>query len=193
MPYTEMLVTWAPLPGGTGYSKFRFIGGITGSALNTAAANLRTFLDAIKAIVPTGVTLTFQAGVSVHADDGTLTFEDTITTVPSPVTGTVTATYASASGLMVMWNTGAINGGHKVRGRTYFVPCATGVFQSDGTIVDATRTTVLNAANTFATSTPAPCVNSRARASNPAAGNQTVAMISATVPDKQCVLRSRRD
>jgi hypothetical protein len=36
-------------------------------------------------------------------------------------------------------------------------------------------------------------VNSRSRPGNPAAGNQTVAIVSATIPDKQVILRSRRD
>jgi hypothetical protein len=193
MAYTELLVIWRGGTGLPGYSKFRFIGELTGAQLNAAAANLQTFLTVVRANIPSTVTLEMQSGVSVHADDGTLTAEGSIGTLPPPLAGAAAAGYSAASGFMVLWNTGAINGGKKVRGRTYFVPVTIGMFQNDGTIVDSTRTTLLAAANAFATSVPSPAVNSRARPSNPAAGNQTTAIISAAIPDKQVVLRSRRD
>lgn len=193
MSYTELLVIWSGVNGLPGYSKFRFMGELSPSQLNSAAANLGTFLTGIKGLVPGSVTLTIQPGASAHADDGTLTSELTIGTVPAPVVGTGLTSYSAASGAMILWNTGAINGGKKVRGRTYLVPSATGALQSDGTITDALVTALTTAANVFAASTPSPAVNSRARAGNPAAGNQTVAIISGQCQQKQVVLRSRRD
>lgn len=194
MAYTELVVLWqGALSGMPGYSKFRFIGELSGSTLNTAAANLKTFLEAVKGAIPTVLTLTIQPSASWHGDDGTLTAELPITTVPAAVVGTGSGNVVAASGWMVRWITGAINGGKKVEGRTYFVPMVTAVCQLDGTITDANRTLYATAANTFASSTPSPAVNSRARPGNPAAGDQTIAIQSAIVPDKQVVLRSRRD
>jgi hypothetical protein len=193
MAYTELLVTWTGASGLPGYSKFRFIGELSGSTLNSAAANLKTFLDAIKAYLPSIVTLAFSPGATWHADDGTLTAEVAIGTVPANVVGTGAGAYLSAAGFLVFWNTGAINGGHKVRGRTYFVPTPVNIAQSDGTIIETARTIIQAAATAFATSTPSPAINSRSRPGNPAAGDQTTVVLSATVPDKQVVLRSRRD
>lgn len=193
MAYTEVVAVWSGPGGLPGYSKFRFTGALTGAQLDSAAANLRTFLFAIRTFLPSVVTIAIQSGASVHEDDGSLTGELTIGTLPSNVAGSGTGVWSAASGFMVLWNTGAINGGKKVRGRTYFVPAVATVFDADGTVVDATRNTVLNAANVFAGSTPSPAVNSRAREGNPGAGNQTVSIINATVSDKQVVLRSRRD
>lgn len=193
MSYTELVVVWSGVTGLPGYSKYRFIGELTGSQLNAAAANLGTWLNAIRPVIPLNVTLTIQPGASTHSDDGTLTSELTIGTVPGPYVGSGLSTYSAASGAMILWNTGAINGGKKVRGRTYLVPATTGVLQNDGTILDATVTALTTAANVFATSTPSPAVNSRARPNNPAAGDQTTAMISGQCQQKQVVLRSRRD
>ena len=176
-----------------GYSKFRFIGALTGAQIDAAAANIRTFFDGVKAYMPSIVTMAVQSGVSMHQDDGTLTQEATIAALPSPVVGTGAGAYSSVMGFMVRWNTGAINGGKKIVGRTYFVPTSSQVTQSDGTIIELARTTIQAAATAFATSTPSPAINSRARPNNPAAGDQTAAVISATVPDKQVVLRTRRD
>jgi len=193
MAYTELLALWTGPAGLPGYSKFRFIGDLSGSQLDAAAANLRTFLEAIKARLTSQIHIQIQSGASVHDDDGTLLSERTIGTVPLETVGSGGTNFSAASGFMVLWNTGAINGGKKVRGRTYFVPAATSNFDTDGTILEANRATILAAANAFAASTPSPAVNSRARPGNPAAGNQTTAVINATVSDKQVIMRSRRD
>jgi hypothetical protein len=194
MAYTELVVLWqGALNGMPGYSKFRFIGEISGSQLQSAATNLTTFLNAWKAWIPSALTLTIQPTATTHADDGTLSGEVVIPTPPAPIAMTGAGVVMAASGAMVRWQTGAINGGHKVEGRTYFVPAIANLGQSDGTIVDATRTTLAAAATAFATSTPSPAVNSRANPAKPARGNATYAIISATIPDKQVIMRSRRD
>jgi hypothetical protein len=193
MAYTELVVIWSGVSGLPGYSKFRFIGEVTGSQLNSAAANVAALFSAVKAFHPSAVTFAIQPGASTHEDDGTLLAEIGIGTLPGPISATGAGAYGAATGYLIRWNTGAINGGKKVVGRTYFVPMVSNSFQTDGTLLDATRTTVQTAATTFATSIPSPAVNSRSRPGNPAAGNQTVAVFSASVPDKQVVLRSRRD
>lgn len=193
MAYTEVVVVWSGANGLPGYSKFRAVTSLSSTQLNAFAANVMAFFSAIKALVPAIVTFTMQPGASVHEDDGTLINEATITSLPAPVVCTGSGAYSAASGILVLWNTGAVNGGKKVRGRTYLVPVSTTVLQADGTIVDAQRTVVQTAANTLVGATPAPAINSRARASNPLATNATVQVVSAVVSDKQVVLRSRRD
>ena len=193
MSYTEILTIWTGATGLPGYTKMRYVGELSSGQLTSAAANWRTFLDSIKAIIPTIVTLTVQPTASFHQDDGTLIGEAAIVSPPAPVIGTGAGAYLSASGLLILWNTGAVNGGKKIRGRTYFVPMTANAAQSDGTIVETNRTTVQSAATTLVASTPPPAINSRARASNPTATDATVIVVSANVPDKQVVLRSRRD
>lgn len=193
MAYTELVCTWSGVNGLPGYSKFRFLGELTPSQLNSAAANVRTFWDAIKATLPGAVTITIEPGASYHADDGMLTGETSITTPPAAVVGTGGSVYSAASGYMILWNTGAINGGKKIRGRTYVVPTSTLIFENNGTITLANVTLVQAAATALATSTPSPAINSRARPSNDLATDQTAAVLSAKMVDKQVVLRSRRD
>lgn len=194
MAYTELVVLWqGALAGMPGYTKMRFIGELTGSQLSTAATNLAAFLNVAKTYIPNALTLTIQPTATWHADDGTLTAEVAIPSVPAALVCLGSGGVAAATGMLVRWQTGAINGGHKVEGRTYIVPVYSGALQSDGTLLDTNRNALQTAANTFASSTPSPAVNSRSRPGNPAAGNQTVAMLSAIVPDKQVVLRSRRD
>jgi len=176
-----------------GYSKFRFIGEITGSTLTTAATNLKTFLSAVNNNIPSVLTLTIQPSASIHDDDGTLTSVVSIPSPPTPVSGFGSGSVISAQGILIRWITGAINGGHKVEGRTYLVPVPVIVAQSDGTVQDGIRTSVQTAAIAFAQSTPSPAVNSRANPAKPLRGNQTTAMLTAVVSDKMVVLRSRRD
>jgi len=194
MSYTELTVLWTgSLAGLPGYSKFRFLDALDSTELNAAAANLRAFLQETRTALPTVVTLTIQPGASIHDDDGTLLLERSIGTVPVAVVGTASGAISAATGFLVRWHTGAINGGKKVEGRTYFVPTGVVAFQNDGSLTDATRVLIETAANTFAQSSPRPGVNSRSRPGNPAAGNQTVVIANATIPDKQVVMRSRRD
>jgi len=194
MAYTELVVQWSgALAGMPGYSKFRFIGELSGSQLTSAAANLSTFLGVVKTYIPSALTLTISPSASWHADDGTLTAEVAIPTPPAAIVGLGSGSVMAASGAMVRWLTGAINGGHKVEGRTYLVPLVVGAAQSDGTILDGTRLAIENAAKTFATSTPSPAVNSRANPAKPSRGNQTSSVTTASVPDKQVIMRSRRD
>ena len=193
MSYTELLTIWTGATGLPGYTKTRYVGELTGGQLTSAGTNLRTFWDSIKALIPSIVTLTIQPTASFHEDNGDLIGESAIATPPTAVVGTGAGAYLAASGFLILWNTGVVNGGKKIRGRTYFVPMTANAAQSDGTIVEANRTVVQSAANALVLSTPAIGINSRARAGNPGAVDTTVLVISANVPDKQVVLRSRRD
>jgi hypothetical protein len=193
MAYTELVAVWTGVSGLPGYSKFRFVGVLSGAQINSAAANIKALFDAVKSYIPAAIGIAVQASASVHDDDGTLQSEQAVTVLPAPTACTGAGAYSAASGALINWATGAINGGKKVRGRTFLVPVVVNAFQTDGTLLDATRTAIQNAASTFVGSTPTPAINSRKKPDNPLSGDQTSVIISAAVPDKQVVLRSRRD
>lgn len=193
MAYTELVANWSgTLSGMPGYSKFRFIGELSPAQVNSAAANINTFFNAVKGSIPAAVTITVGASATFHTDAGVLTAEVPVTSPPAPLSMTGTSGTSSTSGILVRWITGAINGGHKVEGRTYLVPVSVNALATGGDIAVSNRAIVQAAATAFATSTPSPAINSRS-GGKPGRGDQTVAVSSALVSAKQVVLRSRRD
>lgn len=193
MAYTQLTCRYNGFTGAPGWIKMKFIGNLDVATSNTAAANFKTFLNAFGgSTMPTGATITFDAVCQEFDGQGKLSGEHSLTTIPTAVVGTGTGGYAGGSGMVVNWLTDAFVQGKRIRGRTFLVPLSNSVFQSDGTIADAFRTTATTAATTFATSTPQPAVWSvRNLGGSPV---YTIAgMTGATVPDRSALMRSRRD
>jgi hypothetical protein len=193
--YFTVLFTSGGYTGSPGYTKLHFapgsIDGPTTAEVNAAAAAGRALLASSATAMPTGVAYSCQPGVQWFDDAGTLQGERTITTLPTPVNGTGAATYPGGCGAVIYWNTGAINGGHKVRGRTYLVPFATGAFSNDGTLAGAIVTALQTATNVFVGSNPPPAVNSRTLG-KPGRVNATYAVSTGVVKDRSAFLRTRR-
>lgn len=124
------------------------------------------------------------------------------TSVQDPVGGSG-GTFAGPAGFSVRWDTSIFLSGRRLRGRNYFVPAASAIFDVDGTI----NSTVLLALRGNAAAFVASAVNNlgvwqRPRDARPA--NGTVPPVTArsggwglvtgsSVADKAAVLRSRRD
>jgi hypothetical protein len=113
------------------------------SEANTLIGYIRSFYNTCAGIFPTTTTITL----------GTVTEELTsreITPTFTTVTGLGTGSAMQALAIVVTWRTTIA--ARRGRGRTFVGPVATSVMQSDGTITDANRTTVQNAANALVTS-----------------------------------------
>jgi hypothetical protein len=193
--YFNVLWTSGGYTGSPGYTKLHFLpasnAGPTTSEVNAAAAASRVLLAATASNMPTGVTYSCVSPAQWFDDSGVLKGEVSITSLPSPIAGSGAATYPGGCGAVIYWNTGAINGGHKVRGRTYLVPLSSGAFANDGTLSTALVTSLQTAVNTFVGTVPPPCVNSRSLG-KPLRGNSTYAVTTGSVKDRSAFLRTRR-
>lgn len=148
------------------------------------------FFNAIKAFVPTGVTWTVPSSGDL-IDDATGELHGSWSISGGGTTAsTGLSTYAAGVGARVVWVTGSIRGGRRVRGSTFIVPLDSGQYDADGTIKAAAVTALQNAANGYLTSVGANgLVWSRPRTGLAGAG---VPISSALVPDKVSWLRGRR-
>lgn len=190
---------WNGFQGAPGYSRFSFAGANAQAAVDGAGADLRTFFLALAPYLFTTWTITFPNLIEVHDSiTGILTNQMTYTAQPSPVVGSaVTSTaYAGGVGAFIGWKTNTVWQGHRIQGRTFLVPLV-GVASADGTLAGTFITAATNAGTALCGSTSSDlCIWSRQFATPPASGQVNgflASAISAVVPDKTGVLRSRRD
>jgi hypothetical protein len=199
----QVVTHWSGFVGSPGFTNLFFEHADPPSSQSQAAVdNVRAFWNAAKGLLPVVVSLQVDPQVKVIEDTtGELVDILTVGTTPAPVVGTMAGAYSAPSGGVVDWNTTTVHGGKRIRGRTFLVPFGNATYQADGSIQDAfvsaldTAATALRTATgpTFgiwsrprlADSTHVPPITARAGLFAPATGNH--------VPDKACVLRSRRD
>lgn len=198
----RLRVNWTGFPGGPGISTFY------GSDAVALAGALLTLFDAIKAFLPNDVTISPET-TGDTLDDATGVLTSGWTGGPTwTVTGTGNTAYAAPAGVMIKWLTNAVFQGHRVRGRTFLVPTATGVFAIDGTMAPASVAAGNAALATFVSSASAyMMIWSRPRAASPAwtdvrgkvhpakpaLAGFAHALTGGVFVDKAVVLRSRRD
>lgn len=198
----EIKTVWTGGITGTGYTNHYFIHSDPPStgALD-AATNVKAFWEAVKVLIPTGISLQIQNAVRVLEDtDGSL---DSIIDIAAPAVtaGSGAGVYAKPVGACVDWLTTTVHGTRRMEGRTFIVPLFASAWQSDGTLLDAYRTTIQTAASALiAASGPTFCVWGRPRLADAthvppitARAGTSGAVVSSRVPDKAAVLRSRRD
>jgi hypothetical protein len=147
---------------------------------------LVTFYNAIKAYIPTGVQITVpSAGAVVDSATGqnTAMWAAGSSTI---ISGTHSGAFTSACGFTVNWNTSVFNSGRRLRGKTFIVPAGIAIFDSDGTLGATQLAVIRPAASAVPGGADGLVVYSRKLGS-------TGVVTTADVPDKQAVLRSRRD
>lgn len=185
---------WNNFQGAPGYTNWYGLSdGDAVAAANALGPRMRSFFFALAALLPTGVTVQVQRTYQVvDGITGAITSEGSLTAQPAGITGTGGTAYSAASGAVVNWETGLFNNaGHKIRGRSYLVPL-TGCYDTDGSLSQAAITTLSNAAVGALGGTGSLGVWSR-----PPQGTHTGGVFrtasAASVHDKACILRSRRD
>src|SRR6478752_4701630 len=123
----RIIVNWNGLAGLPGVSVFYSLDSVTGQL-----AALRTFFDSLKLAFPAPLQWSFPgSGDVLDSATGTLTGGWTDTT-PSSVTATGSGQHASGVGMFVKWNTAAIVGGRRLKGRTFLCPLGSGQYESTG-------------------------------------------------------------
>jgi hypothetical protein len=159
---------------------------------------LRAFYDAIKAALPSEVSVSFPGtGDIIEDTTGALTSTWTAT-APGGVVGAGAGNYSAPTGATAQWNTGAVIGGHRLVGRTFLVPLASSAMASDGTLGTGILTPFATAAAALVAAGGGTIfrVWHRPRVNHPTLpdtqGNNAV-VVSGTMRDIAAVLTSRRD
>lgn len=190
----EYRVGWAGQITGPGVSVFHgrtALGSTDANAAQDLADATRLFFDAIKAHCPAGLSWVFGAEVlSLNTTTGVLEAAHAVVP-PADVAATGSATsWSKPTGARVDWNTGAIAGGRRLRGRTYVVPLIGASYDSTGTISTSALTSLNAGAAAYVAHSGLvdvnPSVWSRVH------GIQAD-ITSHDVPDKAAILTSRRD
>jgi hypothetical protein len=184
MTMNRVRVLWQNWPGAPGYTNH-----YVGSAVLAQSA-IRTFYDALKANIPTGLTIQVPStGDQVNEATGAITGVWS-GAVQAVVTGTAVGVYAGPVGACVNWRTGNIINGRRPMGRTFIVPLSQASFETNGTLSAAALALIQAAATQLITDLAGELkVWHRPNTAGPGAN---VTVLTAQVPDMGAVLRSRR-
>lgn len=195
MGISRIRAIWTGFPGGPGVSTFYSLGPATDIPL------IHGFFDAIQSILPADVTVQVEGtGDVIDETTGELTGAWSADT-PAPVAGTDAGKYAAPTGFVVIWETGVVMDGTRLRGKTYVVPAAATMFAPDGSIDSETLTYLRGAAAGLAAENQL-VIWHRPRAARAADGSRPAvtaraggyaSVSGATVHDFAAILTSRRD
>lgn len=160
---------------------------------------LRTFWNAIRSQLPPSVTITLPTTADlIDPLTGNLTGANP-SSPGAPVTGSGSTNFSVAAGALVQWKTGAVSHKHRVEGRTFLVPFAwsagnTGIIPSGDAapVIAAANALIAAGAGAFGVWSR-PVTPAEATATVPARVGSFWPIVTANVPNKMCVLRSRRD
>lgn len=189
----HVTMNWSGFPGAPGFSNFYFANTADLTGANSAVTKVQQFADALHFYLPANVTLQASTEVEViDEENGDLV--DVITaTASSPAwVGTDTGIYAAPAGAVINFKTAGVHSGRRVRGRVFIVPLGGDQYQSDGSLLDATRTGLAAAGNAFITG-GALGVWARPKGPPPVVAGKLYDALTASVADKVSILRSRRD
>lgn len=178
----EYRVSWTNLKGLPGVSTF-YSQGLDPLALQ---ARLQSFFTALKSLVPNATTWTVPDSgriIDIGTGQATGMWQGGLVTV---IGGSGPGAYVAPAGATINWNTSLFNAGRRLRGKTFIVPLLTTCFDSDGTLTNATVSSLKAAADAVPGGTSGLVVYSRRL-------GVVAPVTTAQVPDKAAVLRSRRD
>lgn len=193
MALWKVVAKWAGGAIGSGFTNFYFFD--TTSSAQAAADSCRVFLAAAygssQVNLPTGVNISFTAGVDV-IDTVTGQLTGTVpVTAPVTISGSGTGPYAAPAGACVTWLTNGVFNGHRLRGRTFLVPMAGSAYDTDGTLSTTAMNSINTAAASFIAAAPDFVIWHRPTPGGGGGGGATVVSAS-RVADLAAVLTSRR-
>lgn len=157
----------------------------------THQAHLKTFWTSVAAIMSGYVTIVVPNTGEVFDETTGALLSVWSSGTSSSITGGGTGAYAGGVGACIGWNTSGIHNSRKVRGRTFIVPLAANVYDTDGTLASGTITTINSAVSTLLTSM-AGDLNIWARPSTAVPVGGAYPVTAGVVKDHVSWLRSRR-
>jgi|SRR5205085_5044097 len=145
----HVVTNWSGGKIGTGYSNHYFTADI--ATAQQMADSVRAFFQSSYssgAFLPGGISISVSSVVdTIDPTNGHLISSES-TVPPTVITGSDVTRYAALAGGCVTWKTADFSPkGHRIRGRTFLVPCGGGALQSDGTL-DTTFLGFINSAAT---------------------------------------------
>jgi hypothetical protein len=176
--------------------------GVVGAGLSTfydqggaspgLADDIETFLNAIKTIVTNQVVWTIPSNGDFISDaTGELSGSWSDPGTGGSVAGTGSGNFANGVGARIVWNTGGIFNGRRVRGSTFIVPLGIDTFENSSNLTTTAVSTLQSAADALVAARDTLAIWSRP--TNLAGDNgESNVITSATVFDKVSWLRSRR-
>lgn len=203
MDILRVTLRWNGFAGAPGYSNFHFAadpgfwdGGFLGddakAAANSAVARVAEGTLQIGPSVPASVSFSVEPEVLV-IDSDTGEIQGQIQRDPVSLGGpSGSGGYSAASGAVINWNTSDYRAGRRIRGRTFMVPLSSASYDAEGTLSTAALEDMRGFADALIGDGGQPELGVWSRPRN-GAGGVFATVVSASVPDKVAVLRSRRD
>jgi hypothetical protein len=184
MPLRRIPVAWQTGAGGSGVSVFYSPFGVD------CTTELGTWFNALRFFHPTAVSWSIpSSGDIIDETTGEITGAWTGGTAAS-ITATGAAAYAAGTGAFVRWGTNGIVRGRRVKGRTFLCPAINSSYEGDGTILNASVTTINTATSTLV---GAGKLTIWSRPSGPGASDGSGHLaVSGQIADKVTSLRTRR-
>lgn len=179
------VVEWTGFPGAPGISVFYATPG------GGVAFAIGTMFELLKNFIPLNVTITVPASGDT-IDDATGEIVGTWTTGAESVTHcSASGTYAAAGGGLIRWATDGLVNGHRVKGRTFFVPLDGDLYEDNGSLSPTWTGNAKSAGDNLIEESEGHLVIWSRPTPTRAGSSHTV--VTCAVPDKMSVLRSRRD
>ena len=121
-------VTWSGMPGGPGVSTFY------ADDATVVITPLHSFFSDNTSKLPSDVAIQVEAsGDKIDPADGKIVGAWS-GDAQSPLQGSDGGRYLAPAGFFVRWLTSSISDGHRIHGRTFFVPAAPSQFQTNGAL-----------------------------------------------------------
>lgn len=185
----QVTAVWSGFVGSPGYSNFYAESdGNAPASAQTLHSAVHDLFAALSGNLPAVVHIDFPTLWREFGDaNGQTIAEGNVGSPAAQVVGSSGDTFAANSGILVEWLTGQFINGHRLRGRTYFVPMV-GVFDSDGTLDPFGSSFVSGLAQDLL---DAGLVNVVWHRPVNGAGGSSAQITMPRVSDTACVLRSR--
>lgn len=187
-------VNWAGQSGGAGFSTLHIrtddATPPTATDVTNAQSRVRLFFENTSEWIPNDVTISFpQSQDVIEVTTQQLVSVVSATASAANVPGALTGNWQNGVGTRVVWQTGIVSNGRRIKGYTYLVPYGS-IFDVDGTLNAAALTDL----QTNATALLSGLVTDGLKLVVNSAKNFSAADVaSATFTDKPVILRSRRD
>lgn len=198
-PLLKVSVQWTGFFGAPGYSNFFWhevdpAGSFDGGAF-AAADKVNAFFTSIKAFFPPSVRWKVQSDVPIIEETTGEMIDIANAGARTEIVSTgINAGYSAASGAVITWRTSGVRNGRRVRGRTFLVPGNAAMMGTDGTLDVGAVSTFQTAANALIAPDANRSLMIWARPTAPGATDGIAhTVLSASIPDKAAILKSRRD
>lgn len=194
---SRVRVEWSGFIGGPGISTFYCLDA------STFIPALQSFLTGMAGELPPDVHLQIQSAGDI-IEDGSGALGGSWDHQPQGgIQGTSAGAYSAPSGFCVTWLATTVLDGHRVKGRTFFVPMGGGLQATDGTVRGDALAGMVSAAGTLVTNTAGnmviwhrprkATVAVPPKVSKPYRPGGHAVVTGSRVSNKVAVLRSRRD